>query len=132
MNRGVQMDEKYPPKNRLPTSLPPLRIEIEHEGGVEVFDPNRLIAFVVNDTQRFVNWKPVAGKKSILNAQPALLYRAHDLEIPLTNAEMLRLVSYNLDAWEWFGLRQIYGDFFEIHGDFYSEVGVALQPLWDR
>lgn len=126
------MEDKYPPKNRQPTSLPLLRIEIVHAMGMTVFDPNSMIRFVINDTQHFVNLRPILGKKSILSAKPALLYRANDLEIPLTNPELMRLVSYSLDPWEHFGLRQIYGDFFEIHSDFYSEDGVALQSLWDR
>ena len=83
--------ETYPAKNRRPTDLPILRIEIEHAGGIDVNDPNGIIMAVLGEPWRLADLQPVPGWGSDISMEPAVLYRADDLEVALTPLEYIRL-----------------------------------------
>ena len=124
---------EYPPKNRQTRCLPVLQIEIVHACGVEIFDPNGLAILAYSNPHRFLDMPPLDNRKSVLSKKPAVLYRADDLEIPLTPEELYAFVCCNLSPDQMFTLRSHFGAFYEIHEDFYdSESGEALQPLHRR
>jgi hypothetical protein len=76
--------------------------------------------------------KPMQGQVSVISGEPAVVYRAEDLVIPMTPRELLRFLAHALRPDEFFALRDQYGSFFEIHDDFYNErSGRALQPAID-
>jgi hypothetical protein len=117
------------PRNRMPSELPILKIEIEHAGGIETTDPNGACASAVfNATGEDLNGQPgaaglkmniidlrkiepIPGKFSVLFVNPAFLYRSHDLEILLSREEFHRLMDLSLRPNEFFKLREIYGIF---------------------
>lgn len=122
-------DTDHPPKNRLPTERPFLDIEVEHRSGVERFDPNTQIMALATQPEFVAGWQPVDGAKSVISGQPAIVYRAADLEIALTVDEYAGLVGCELEPTEFKTLLNTYGSFFEIHDDFYCPVsGEAFQP----
>jgi hypothetical protein len=117
------------PRNRQATKLGMLRIEVEHAGGVETLDPNREIMAILQRPDEVTSWGPVPGRTSVLSGEPAILYRADDLEVPLTVPEYVRLVGRELRPEEFRALLREYGDAFEWHDDFYDpETGEACQP----
>ena len=114
-------------------TLPVLLIELEHGGGVENFDHNSIIWLFLQRGDDVLSWKPVTGRVSDLSGKPAILYRAHDYEICLTQDEMLRYIGKDLKPEEYRKLRDKHGDHFEIHDDFYDpDTGEALQPIGER
>lgn len=122
-------DTDHPPKNRLPESRPILDLEIEHRSGVEHFDPNSQIMALAAQPDFVAGWQPVEGAVSVISGQPAIVYRAADLEIPLTVDEYAGLVGCELEPDEFRKLLEAYGMFYEIHDDFYSPAtGEAFQP----
>lgn len=120
----------YPPKNRRSTSLPILRIEIEHSEGIEVFDPNGILMALVREPARLFGLAPLPSRASDLSLEPAVLYRADDLEVALSPEELIRLAAHNLAPVEYKALRDRFGMAHEWHEDFYDpDTGEALQPL---
>lgn len=105
-----------------------LRIEIHHAGGVEAFDPNSLIIRIFDAPPTSQSW-PALDKTSIISGEPAVVYKTHEVEVPLTVDEIVRLTTRSLTPVEFFVLLNETGGFFEIHGDFYNQTsGFALQP----
>jgi hypothetical protein len=120
---------EHPPKNRMPTAIRTLRIEIEHGSGIEVLDPNGLAEVSITDPQRITELPLLPDRVSVISSQPAVLYRADDLAVPLAPEELLRPATRDLSSAEFFALRVQYGDAFEWHSNFYdSTTGRALQP----
>ena len=114
-------------------TLPLLRLEIAHQDGVDVFDPNGLIVKIAGSSDLEAEWKPLGWEgthvRSVLSARPAVVYRSGDKQIPLTVSELRRLVLSALRPPEVLALLEVFGDFFEIHDDFYDHgTGQALQP----
>lgn len=121
------------PRNRLEQELDILRIEVEHAGGLLVLDPNKSIMLAVGSPQEVLTLGPLPDKKSVISAEPAVIYRAGNVEVPLDPAELLRLMTTSLQPDEFFRLMEVYGSAFEWHDDFYDfETGEALQPRLPR
>lgn len=121
--------EDFPTKNRVTPVLEVCRIEVEHAGGVKVFDPNAQIIFLHTDADQVRTWQPIPGRCSDISGKPAILYRSSDLELVLTVPEWVAMVGNELEPHQFFALRERFGDFFEIHDDFYDpDTGEASQP----
>ena len=126
-------DPEYPPKNRESEELPILRLEIEHGGGTEVFDPNGLFALMIQNPDHVTGLTPMEGRTSHASGRPAISYRSADMRVDLAPEEMLRLLNRSLTPTEYFALRDRFGDAFEWHDDFYdAKTGEALQPMQAR
>jgi hypothetical protein len=120
-------DDRFPARNRTQSPLPFMRLEVEHGDGIEVYDPNGMIGAGLNDAWRSLS--PVADRVSILSGAPAVIYRADDLEIPLSPEELRRFALHALAPREYRKLRDVFGMAFEWHDDFYDATsGGALQP----
>jgi hypothetical protein len=124
-----------PPRNRQPIELPILDIQIEGRHGIKLFNPNSLVMAYLGDKHR--GWEPLGGIQSELfdgplNKNPAkgaFWYRAGDLALRLSAAELERLVMLNLKPAEYWVLLCRYGMAHEWHEDFYDpRTGIALQP----
>lgn len=116
----------WPPKNRNSEPLLPLLIQIVSADGIEEFDPNTLIIQTVRRHRKFA---PMPDERSELSGEPAIIYRADDLELRLSPPELQRLISCALREEEFFALLDRYGMAFEWHEDFYDPLtGLALQP----
>lgn len=123
----MTQEERFPPKDRQATSLDILRIELHDAIGVQVFDPNSLIIGVIDDTIKLT----ASGNRvsDITGLPPAVCYKAMDLQIYLSIAELKRMVRLSLEPKEYFALRDKFGMSFEWHDDFYYEdTGDAVQP----
>jgi hypothetical protein len=109
----------YPPKNRRPTELPILHLEVEDKNGVKVFDPNGIVLWILEH-----------GEETLAPFPPGIVkYRSLDLEIPLRLEALVQLVLLNLTRVQYFALLNQYGMAFEWHEDFYDpDTGIALQP----
>jgi len=104
---------------------PEIKIEILHRDGTETFDPNGIIAAVMDGPP---DW-PSTPTPSAISGSPAVIYKTIDVEVPLTSAEVYRLIMKSLQPVEYFALRAAVGDIFEIHDDFYDPAtGSALDP----
>lgn len=107
-----------------------LRIEIESAAGVETYDPNTLLIHAIDHPEQVISLTPMPDQVSDVSNDAAVLYRTDDLEIKLSPKELLRFIYHNLTAEEFFKLRDKYGDFYEIHDDFYEpNKGYAFQPV---
>lgn len=123
----------YPPKNRLAEELGPIDLRIIHGDGEERVDPNEVIVIILTKKDWLLSLKPLPDTTSLLSGEPALIYRADDMAIPLTTRELYRLMTRDLFAHEFFKLRDHFGDFHDIHDDYYDhDTGVAIQSMADR
>jgi len=121
----------HPPRNRTDSPLPDQRVEIEdRQGRIKDYGTDALLVAAAGD---YGGIKPLdigePGPASALCGEPGYLYRAGDVQIPLTRNELLRLVFGALTADEYFKLREIYGEFPQISPQYYEpETGRAIQP----
>lgn len=118
----------YPAKNRPADEgdLGAIDIDITSGIGTDRYDPNRLIvAAFEGHLDALV---PVEGLKSDISGEPAVVYRTSEVEVHITPGELKRMTMRSLAPSEVFALLNKYGDFFEIHEDFYDfSNGAALQ-----
>jgi hypothetical protein len=140
----------HEPKNRVAEELPFPEIRVDHAGGSEKTDPNGLFGCVIWATEgrrpigadgepvdypglfNPLDLKPLEGQVSAISGEPAVVYRADDVVIPLTPRELLRFLAHALRPKEFFAIRDRYGSFFEIHDDFYNaSSGMTYQPMID-
>jgi hypothetical protein len=140
----------HEPKNRAAEELPFLEIRVDHADGSEKTDPNGVSGCVIWGTEgrrpqaadgkpvdypglfNPLDLKPLDGQVSLISGEPAVVYRADDLVVPLTPRELLRFLAHALRPREFFVLLEHYGSFFEIHDDFYDpRSGMAYQPKID-
>lgn len=113
----------------MPETTSYLKIEIIHKNGVEVFDPVTIIMCLMKTPQSFELLEPT-DQTSVISGEPALRYKTSSCDVPLTAQEIHSLVMKNLSKEQFFALKKVTGDFFEIHDDFYDpETGEALQPI---
>lgn len=56
------------------------------------------------------------------------MYRTDEVRLNLTFEELMRVITRSLRPAEFLALKAKCGIFHEIHGDFYSDDGVCLQP----
>jgi hypothetical protein len=120
-------DESFPPTNRRDTGVSdPLAIEISDGETTIRLDPNQTADIAHRCV--FPLGEPRAGS-SELEGQPAYVYRTTEVELRLDPAELLRLLRHELIPAEYLALRRRYGLFFEVHEDFYSSAGEAVQPM---
>lgn len=141
----------YESKNRLSQPLPVLELRVEHAGGSYKVCPNGMVAcaiwahtgekpdlpdkFLLPGSELFnpKALEPLPGLKSLISGNPAVMYRADDLEIALAPEELFRFASHRLRSDEYIALRDRFGMFHEIHEDFYDpDSGVALQPMFEE
>ena len=107
-------------------TLPVLRLEISHADGVDVVDPNSLIARTIQGGLQSL--RPIGGVVSDLSGAPAVIYRSCDVQLALTTDELDQLVHRDLPPAQVLELRRLAGDeVFEVHADFYDDAGRALQ-----
>jgi hypothetical protein len=117
-----------------------LRVEIAHNDDLEIMDPNGAAALFLSGDCFVRQMEPIKLQEdgdetlqSAISGEPALVYRAGTLEIPLTLEEMQRLVAHALKPEDWARLQVIYGDFYEIGPHFYDPAtGEALQPALEE
>jgi len=122
-------DDHFPPRGRLPASMTIRGVSIEHADGTETFDHNGIVEFLAMRVEEARALRAVPFVTSVLSGRPALRYRTHDVEIPLTADEIAGLVGTELCPTEYVALRGRFGTFFEIHDDFYDPAtGGAFQP----
>jgi hypothetical protein len=116
-----------PKKNRENVSMPVLQLSVDTLTGKCLYEPNTLV-FAAYDGE-LLRLPTLPDTRSIISGQPAVVYHVDDLRIPLTPDELVRLAQRALTPYEYFRLRNHYGDAFDWHDDFYDEAtGVALQP----
>lgn len=137
-------------KNRIETSLDILEIRVDHADGSFRTDPNGAVGCAIwamsgekpswqpgmlGDKSQLFNpleLKPKPGLTSILSGGPAVMYRSDDVEVPLTPEELFRLLKRSLRPEEALQLLDHFGEFHEIHDDFYDPAtGEAFQPMDD-
>lgn len=133
-------------KNRKSTGLGILEIEVEHAVGVVKTNPNGIAVSAMvalqDETPDFPDRLPTAdvfnphdltpidGTFSMLSGEPAVVYRTDELEIPLSVDELVRFMAHDLKPSEFRVLIEHFGEFHEIHDDFYDpDTGEALQPI---
>jgi hypothetical protein len=123
----------YEPKNRVSESLDVLTIIVEDNVKSHEFDPNTFAHHRIENTLSSM-LEPMYQVRSILSGEcGGVIYKADDLEIPLTIEELDRFAARSLEPEEYFTLLKHYGMAFEWHEDFYcSETGLALQPMFDE
>ena len=78
----------------------------------------------------FTKLEPLPTEVSIISGQPAIRFSTDDIKLLLTPEECFRLAANSLTSEEYFSIRNKFGDFYEIHDDFYDpETGEACQPV---
>lgn len=118
----------FEPKNRPDDDggLSALDIDVTSAIGKDRYDPNSLVMAAAKGDVAMLT--TVDGLKSDISAEPAVLYRTAEIRLQLTPAELARLTLRNLEPHEFLSLLATYGDFYEIHDDFYDhQSGVSLQ-----
>jgi hypothetical protein len=58
---------------------------------------------------------------SLLSQEPSVQLRMEDMSVDLSTEELLRLIARELKVAEYMALREHFGMFYDIHGDFYDE-----------
>lgn len=107
--------------------LGPIDIEIVDASGTKKYTPNDLaMDYIVK--RRHTELQPIPGKFSIVSNEPAVLYRTQEAELALTPEELGRLARRSLTSREFFAICDAVGATYELHDDFYSVEGLALQP----
>lgn len=121
-----EFSQQFPPKNRVRLGIDVLELHIVHSGGTLVLDPNGAVQACF--TGELSIQDPIAP--SFLSGKPGYLYRNFDgVELALTREELLRLIALNLQPAEFLKILGHFGEFYEIHDDFYDmETGESLQP----
>jgi hypothetical protein len=67
---------------------------------------------------------------SVLSGEPSVAFRHDDMVVDLTPDELLRFISRSLRVDEFVALREHFGDFFDIHGDFYDQqTGISYGTM---
>jgi hypothetical protein len=134
------------PKNRKQTGLGILEIEVEHADGVVKTNPNGIAVsamvalqgsmpdlpgrFPTGDVFNPHDLTPIDGVFSMLSGEPAVIYRTDEMEIPLSVDELVRFMAHDLKPSEFRVLIEHFGEFHEIHDDFYDpDTGESLQPI---
>lgn len=113
-------------RNRETTALEVLDVRIEHADGARCFDPNQMAMAALQG--ELLRLAPKPDTYSVLSGQAAFVFRSDDLAVPLTPAEVTRLVALELRESEFFALQARYGAHFMWHDDFYDmRTGAALQ-----
>jgi hypothetical protein len=104
-----------------------LEIQIQDATAQHRFDRNGIVLACVRGEHK--TWRPIPDFSSELSSVDAVWYRSEDLQLRLSPDEVYRLVRASLRPEEYYRLRERYGIFFEIQGDFYDpRTGTALQP----
>lgn len=135
--------ERFPPKNRVTTTIDFPWIEVEDATAKYKTDPNALVGCVIwaasgerptdrngyeiskldNDAVVFnvLELVPRENVPSILSGEPSVVFRHDDMVIDLTPEELLRFISRSLREDEYMALRDHFGMFYDIHCDFYDD-----------
>lgn len=124
----MQENEDYPAKNRRPAlDLGVVESRIVSANGSTVLDANNLLFSVAKGS---LELGTPTTRPSDISGAPGYVYQTTEIELVLTKPELLRLISRALEPKEFMALRDAFGDFYEIHDDFYDEfTGEALQPF---
>ena len=114
----------YSFENRFNTGLGCIDIEVLWEGGKIIGDPNKFCMHGIEEDIPL--GEPIAI--SDISGEPAYVYRCSQIEIGVTREELYRLLRINLQPDEFLALFNKFGIFHEIHEDFYTDDGIAVQP----
>ena len=122
----------YPPRNRKPTRLSVIELEVTGQGGSFQLDLNRAMMLACGKELPFGD--PLQDVPSVITGTtPSYILRTCEIELALAPRELLALWRRELTPNEFFRLRDTFGIFFEIHDDFYDEpTGLALDRMGDR
>lgn len=119
------------PRKRVSPARSYLEISIDHEGGTEQYDPNRLLGAAA--TLQILRLQPLPGVTSILSGHPAVTFHDTDLALNLTPRELTRLACHNLMPEEYFALVARFGMAYNWHSDFYrSDTGAQRNPVFSE
>lgn len=117
----------YPPQNRVVNDLGHLEIQIRCAMNTVSLDPN------TTADAGYCRAIPGLGEPigcSALSGTPGFLYRTDEIEVVLSEDELIRLFRRDLQPQEVLSLHQQFGAFYETHDDFYDEVtGRSHQPM---
>ena len=109
-------------------NYPTIAIAIKDLNGEKIFCPNCLITSYINSELNLVDDPKIIDDVSGKNG--AVEFISENEHYNLHHKRMLRLIAHNLLPEEYRVLANKYGsDKYEIHDDFYSEYGIALQPV---
>lgn len=147
MNLDTDIPRPAIQTGRVDTGLGPLQIQVVDSAGAHIFDPNTIklaalaaeqevlisaqdLEILVPRTKqrhlekRVIRVEPLNLAKPIgpsdLSGEPGYLYRTHEVQILLTKEELCRLALRRLHPPEVLQLLKRFGEFFEIHDDFYD------------
>lgn len=116
------------PRNRAKNILSALDLRIGDGRNTNFFTPNAIQSAALGWDMAPPTWKCL--RTSILSGHPAITYQADDLAFALSQDEVRRLILRALTPGEYFALIDRFGEFFDIHDDFYDpETGEAVQPI---
>lgn len=105
-----------PPARRVDTGLGAIQLEIVHGEGVLRLDPNTAVMMAHRRTLEL--GAPVA--RSVLSREPGYIYRSAEMQLVFTEDELYRFLRHALEPAEYKKLFLAFGDFYEIHDDFYD------------
>ena len=105
-----------------------LQIKITDKYGTTCYCPNCLAIHTYNN---IINFVPNTDFIDDITKEPgAIRYEAYDESYTLNLETFKRLIRHNLTPEEYFTLCILYGENkYMIHDDFYTEEGIAIQPM---
>lgn len=125
--RFTMKNPLHRPRNRTATALEMLDNQVEHRTGVVTMTPNDIA--VMAATGQYPVWEPIDNLVSEMSGEPAFIVRVDDLEMAFSFAEMDRFFRRDLLPEEYSYLVKKFGMFYDIHDDFYTDQGEAIQPI---
>ena len=112
--KTMNIDEKYPARNRAKNALSALSVQIEYNDGVTDFTPSALKNACANHPESGFDFAPIPGTRSVISDQPACMYRTHEVEIALTWDEIIDMTLGRMRADDVEKLAWHFGAFREI------------------
>ena len=107
---------------------PRIEITLQDKNGERTFCPNCLAISYFNDELKLENDEQLIC--DITNKKGAIIFESYDEHYILEKDIMLRLIAHNLKPEEYFVLCKKYSENnYMLHDDFYTEEGIAIQPM---
>lgn len=127
--KGSRLWHRDRPQDPRMAHLGLIEIQLADAKGEKSYQPNDIvIAMLEGLKDKLV---PIDGVSSIINGEPAIYYRTREAELALTPDQAYRLVMLALTPKEFIAICDAVGATYELHDDFYTEDGVALQARID-